>query len=69
VLYLKNKISKLSSTVFYILIAISFSSHEDEVESDTDTMVREKVTARDIANVVSRVTGIPIHVSLLLNFE
>jgi ATP-dependent Clp protease ATP-binding subunit ClpB len=37
--------------------------HEDDDTSATDdsTMVREKVTARDIAAVVSRATGIPIH--------
>lgn len=33
----------------------------DEDEDETNTMVREKVTDKDIANVVSRATGIPIH--------
>ena len=33
----------------------------DLEEDDDESMVREKVTDRDIANVVSRATGIPIH--------
>ncbi|KAI3646603.1 hypothetical protein MP228_009531 [Amoeboaphelidium protococcarum] len=33
---------------------------EDAVDEGEDLMVREKVTSRDIANVVSRATGIPV---------
>lgn len=47
----------------------------DEPDNEAGAMVREKVTSADIANVISRITGIPVHSLLrgerekLLNME
>lgn len=47
---------------FQCMTLSSVVDRDDDVEED-GAMVREKVTSRDIAGVVSRATGIPIMVS------